>query len=309
MLLSYYDIIEKLIPPIRESRLQRPTLSTPGVLNPWDTLPIKTSRTFGVFSPHDILPINRVYKLLVPIAYKWKSICKGFNLDTARVEALGETDSERLLGLIEHNHHIICQISRLQDILTRIKEDDLARKVMDYLFEPSMIELESNTREIKLELSYLLSGILEHLKGTQLPSDLSELINMLSCYDKTYLRLHDDCIDVDNVISSLIESIRFLDYDFLGFLETLFGPPLSLCSALNYKESLKFYLRRRIFGGGELKTDKEMDLSSYENGTRKLKSVTKELLHIDVWIRPPLTVSDTIIPVCFFRFIWFLAYR
>lgn len=254
--------------------------------------------------PLDALPIKRVYELLSSIAHKWRLICEELHVDTADVKGMGETDSERLRGLIRHHAHQICQKSTLQKVLTSpaIQEYDLAMKANDPPILAKMastFELERNTKKIKLEFSHLLSAILKFLKEEKLPRDL---VKILGCYSKIFLELDEHCRDSDDIMLALIAKISFLDYDLLEFLARETGKEDLTYKVKIYTNSLKTYLSERIFSfqsmdaarvtraGLELRMDKEMDITS--QAISKLQFVAKELLQFDVEIDPTLAVSD-----------------
>ena len=162
---------------------------------------------------------------------------------------------------------------------------DLSESFMPWDPEGDPIALERDTRTIRQQFAHLLPKILEHFRN----NTPREVVNLLSCYDKSYLDFTKDCIDTEDLISALISNISFFDYDLLEFLTNKFHSE-DKSELYNYKSAFISYLRKRVkvlYYETSLTLDKEMQIHpSDENKISQLKKIMQEHL---------LCESDTII--------------
>ena len=156
-------------------------------------------------------------------------------------------------------------------------------------------DLEQDTKIIKQKFAYLLSKILEHLRN----KPPREIVNLLSCYDKSYLDFTKECKDTEDLISALISNISFVDYDLLEFLtKHLYSKDeTERYLSYNYKSAFNHYLRKRVKVSSHITTsltlDKEMQIHpSDKKKISQLKKIVRKNIN-----RELDTIDSSLLPV------------
>lgn len=154
------------------------------------------------------------------------------------------------------------------------------------------LKAEYDTKEMKLEFSHILS---ESLKLFRYMTP-HEIVNLLSCYDKSYLDVTKDYKNKDDLISALIGNISFLDYDLIEFLniQLVSGHEINPL-IFAYKNNFAHYLKKRVAVSSDKTTltlDQEMQiLPSDKKKIRQIKMIAQKILHFDI------TINSSLLPV------------
>ena len=127
-----------------------------------------------------------------------------------------------------------------------------------------------------------------------------EIVNLLSCYDKSYLDFAKECKDTEDLIAALISNISFLDYDLLQFLtkKLLSEDKAELHLSYNYKSAFIHYLRKRVIvshHGTSLTLDKEMQI--YPSDEKKISQIKKIVQENIECKSDTITINSSLLPV------------
>ena len=180
-----------------------------------------------------------------------------------------------------------------QEAIPGLSPPHLRESFRPWYPEGDPIVLERDTQTIRQQFAHLLPKILEHFRN----NPPREIVNLLSCHDKSYLDFTKDCIDTEDLISALISNISFLDYDLLEFLTNKFHSK-DKSKLYHYKFAFIRYLRKRVtvsLNETSLILDKEMQIHpSDEKKISQLKKIIQENLECE---SHTITIDSSLLPV------------